>query len=73
MKHLTAGEKGNPAMDAQKYREQRIVEAHTASKLMGAQNCIVLKHPDGELQACQVQVLTISRNTCRKRSWKCVT
>lgn len=57
--HLTAGEKGNPAMDAQKYREQRIVEAHTASKLMGAQNCIVLKHPDGELQACQETFLEV--------------
>jgi LmbE family N-acetylglucosaminyl deacetylase len=48
--HMTAGEKGNPAMDHRQYREQRIREAEAAAEIMGAQECFVLDHPDGELQ-----------------------
>jgi LmbE family N-acetylglucosaminyl deacetylase len=51
MLHLTAGEKGNPAMDAAVYREQRVREAHAAAEKLGAQDSIVLDHPDGELRA----------------------
>jgi len=49
--HLTAGEKGNPAMDPREYRKQRVAEAEAAAEKMGAAECIVLDHPDGELQA----------------------
>ncbi|MBN1491075.1 MAG: PIG-L family deacetylase, partial [Phycisphaerae bacterium] len=48
--HMTAGEKGNPAMDARVYRAQRVREAEAAARKMGAADCIVLDHPDGELQ-----------------------
>lgn len=51
MLHLTAGEKGNPRMDAAEYRRQRIREAEAAAKKLGAAECIVLDHPDGELQS----------------------
>lgn len=47
--HMTAGEKGNPKMDAGEYRKQRIREAHAAGEKMGASEVIVLDHPDGEL------------------------
>jgi N-acetylglucosamine malate deacetylase 1 len=50
MLHMTAGEKGNPSMDHRAYREQRVREANEAAELMGAEECIVLDHPDGELQ-----------------------
>ncbi|HOA75491.1 MAG TPA: PIG-L family deacetylase [Phycisphaerae bacterium] len=49
--HLTAGEKGNPRMDHNAYRDQRIEEANAAAAKMGASECIVLDHPDGELHA----------------------
>ena len=49
--HMTAGEKGNPKMDHNEYRKQRIEEAEKAAEVMGAQECIVLDHPDGELQS----------------------
>jgi len=51
MLHLTAGEKGNPRMDHLEYRRQRIREAEAAARKMGAADCIVLDHPDGELQS----------------------
>lgn len=46
--HMTAGEKGNPKMDAEIYRKQRIKEAEAAAKIMGAE-AIVLNHKDAEL------------------------
>lgn len=49
--HMTAGEKGNPKMDHLEYRGQRIREAEAAAVKMGAAECIVLDHPDGELHA----------------------
>ena len=49
--HMTAGEKGNPNMDHMEYRKQRIQEAENAAKIMGSSECIVLDHPDGELQS----------------------
>ncbi len=49
--HMTAGEKGNPKMDHLEYRGQRIREAEAAAAKMGAAECIVLDHPDGELHA----------------------
>lgn len=45
---LTAGEKGNPKMDPEVYRQQRIKEAVASAKKMGAE-AIVLSHKDGEL------------------------
>lgn len=54
--HLTAGEKGNPAMDHLEYRRQRIHEAQAAAKKFGAAECIVLNHPDGELQSDQATI-----------------
>lgn len=53
MLHLTAGERGNPKMDAAEYRRQRVREAQAAAKKLGATECIVLDHPDGELHADQ--------------------
>ena len=53
MLHLTAGERGNPRMDAAEYRRQRVREAQAAAKKLGAAECIVLDHPDGELHADQ--------------------
>lgn len=47
--HMTGGEKGNPRMDHRKYREQRVVEAGAFAQTIGAAECIVLDHPDGEL------------------------
>lgn len=52
MLHLTAGERGNPRMDAAEYRRQRVREAHAAAEKLGASECIVLDHPDGELHSC---------------------
>lgn len=49
--HMTAGEKGNPRMDHLEYRKQRIREAEAAARKMGAADCIILDHPDGELQS----------------------
>jgi len=49
--HMTAGEKGNPRMDHIEYRRQRIREAEASAAKMGAAECIVLDHPDGELQS----------------------
>src|SRR3990170_1696278 len=49
--HMTAGEKGNPRMDHREYRRQRVTEAQAAAAEMGAAECIVLDHPDGELHA----------------------
>ncbi|MCP4245514.1 MAG: PIG-L family deacetylase [bacterium] len=54
--HLTAGERGNPAMDATEYRRQRIAEAQAAARRLGAQECLVLDHPDGELHADQATI-----------------
>jgi hypothetical protein len=51
--HMTAGEKGNPRMDHQEYRRQRVAEAQAAATKMGAAECIVLEYPDGELHANQ--------------------
>lgn len=51
--HMTAGEKGNPRMNHHEYRKQRVREAEAAAKKMGAAECIVLDHPDGELQSDQ--------------------
>jgi LmbE family N-acetylglucosaminyl deacetylase len=48
--HMTAGEKGNPKMDHQAYRAQRIKEADAFARTIGAAECVVLDHPDGELQ-----------------------
>jgi LmbE family N-acetylglucosaminyl deacetylase len=59
MLHLTAGEKGNPAMDDQQYRAQRVQEAEAAARIFGAERCIVLKHRDGELQATQEVFLEV--------------
>ncbi len=53
MLHLTAGERGNPKMDAAEYRRQRVREAQAAARKLGAAECIVLDHPDGELHADQ--------------------
>jgi len=49
--HLTAGEKGNPKMDHNEYRRQRIGEAEAAANKMGCSDCIVLDHPDAELHS----------------------
>lgn len=49
--HMTAGEKGNPRMDAGEYRKQRIQEANAAAEKLGLADCIILDHPDGELHA----------------------
>lgn len=49
--HMTAGEKGNPRMDPREYRRQRIREAEAAAGKFGCTECIVLDHPDGELNA----------------------
>ena len=49
--HMTAGEKGNPAMAPEEYRAQRIGEARASAEILGARDCIVLDHPDGELHA----------------------
>lgn len=49
MLHLTAGERGNPRMDAAAYRQQRIREAHAAAERLGAAECLVLDYRDGEL------------------------
>jgi len=57
--HLTSGEKGNPKMDPEEYRKQRIQEAERSSKKMGVQNCIILSHLDGELQAQQTVYLEV--------------
>ncbi len=54
--HMTAGEKGNPRMDAGEYRRQRIQEANAAAAGMGVSECIVLDHPDGELQADEATI-----------------
>jgi N-acetylglucosamine malate deacetylase 1 len=51
--HLTPGEKGNPKMDFEEYKKQRVIEAHAAAKKLGAEDCLVLEHPDGELHATQ--------------------
>jgi len=48
--HMTAGEKGNPNVDVDLYRQQRISEAKASAKTFGAKECIVLNHPDAELQ-----------------------
>jgi LmbE family N-acetylglucosaminyl deacetylase len=48
--HLTGGEKGNPKKSPKKYLEQRLQEAEEFSQIIGAENCITLDHPDGELQ-----------------------
>lgn len=53
MLHLTGGERGNPKMDAAEYRKQRVREANATAKRLGAEQCIVLDHPDGELQVDQ--------------------
>jgi len=53
MLHLTAGEKGHPAKPANEYRQQRLAEAQAAASKLGATECIVLDHPDGELHADQ--------------------
>lgn len=55
--HMTAGEKGNPRMDHRDYRKQRIAEAQMAAAKMGAADCIVLDHPDGELQVNEGTIL----------------
>lgn len=57
MLHLTAGERGNPRMDAAEYRRQRVREAEAAAKKLGASECLVLDHPDGELHADQENIL----------------
>jgi N-acetylglucosamine malate deacetylase 1 len=51
--HMTAGEKGYPLMNHLEYRKQRIAEANAAAEKMGAAECIVLDHPDGELHSNQ--------------------
>jgi LmbE family N-acetylglucosaminyl deacetylase len=38
-------------MGADEYRKQRLAEAEAAARRMGASDCIVLDHPDGELHA----------------------
>ncbi len=57
MLHLTAGERGNPRMAAAEYRRQRVREAEAAAKKLGASDCLVLDHPDGELHADQGTIL----------------
>ncbi len=54
--HMTAGEKGNPRVDHLAYRRQRVDEAEAAAAKMGVSECIVLDHPDGELQADEVAI-----------------
>jgi LmbE family N-acetylglucosaminyl deacetylase len=54
--HMTAGEKGNPKMDHQVYRAQRLREADAFARRIGAADCIVLDHPDGELHVTQETV-----------------
>ncbi len=49
MVSLTAGEKGNPKMEPEEYRKQRIMEAKKSAEIMGAES-IVLSHKDAELQ-----------------------
>lgn len=56
MLHLTAGEKGNPKRDVREYRQQRIREAEATARILGAADCIVLDHPDGELHADQATI-----------------
>jgi len=46
--HLTPGEKGHPHLSPEEYRRQKINEAETSAKIMGA-DVIVLNHKDGEL------------------------
>lgn len=53
MLHLTAGERGNPKLDAATYRKQRVREAEAAAKRLGASECIVWDDPDGELHVTQ--------------------
>ncbi len=47
--HLTGGERGNPRMSANEYRKQRVREAEAAAQRLGAEECLVLQHRDGEL------------------------
>ena len=54
--HMTAGEKGNPRMDHLEYRRQRIREAQASAAKMGVTECIVLDHPDGELQSDEATI-----------------
>lgn len=56
MLHLTAGERGNPRMDAAEYRQQRVREAQAAARDLGAEECLVLDHPDGELHADEATI-----------------
>lgn len=56
MLHLTAGERGNPRMDAAEYRKQRVREAEAAARALGAEACLVLDHPDGELHADEATI-----------------
>lgn len=46
--HLTAGEKGNPRMSPDAYKQQRHEEAHRSAEKMGAE-VIIFDYPDGEL------------------------
>jgi LmbE family N-acetylglucosaminyl deacetylase len=51
--HMTGGEKGNPAVNHREYRKQRVVEADAFREIIGAEECIVMDHPDGELHVNQ--------------------
>ncbi len=54
--HMTGGEKGNPAVHHQTYRKQRVEEAHAFSDTIGADQCIILDHPDGELHVNEATI-----------------
>lgn len=54
--HMTAGEKGNPNVDHREYRKQRVREAEDFSQIIGASECIVLDHPDGELHVDETTI-----------------
>jgi len=56
MLHLTGGDRGNPKMNAAEYRRQRVREAEATARLLGAEACIVLDHPDGELHANEATI-----------------
>lgn len=56
MLHLTGGERGNPKMSAAEYRRQRVREAEATARILGAEGCLVLDHPDGELHADEATI-----------------
>ena len=46
----TAGEKGNPYMEPEEYKKQKLAEAKIMAEKLGAKETICLDYPDGELE-----------------------